>query len=143
MQAKERPIIEMDELWSFVFAKIMVIWMWIAIDWQTRKIVGVAVGDRSAETCRALWQSLPPDYRKRAVMYTDEWGSYKKVLPSKQHRPVPKGSGETNHIERFNNTLRQRCANLVRKTLSFSKDLELHKNRILLFIAHYNMSVSV
>jgi IS1 family transposase len=33
------------------------------------------------------------------------------------------GSGKTNHIERFNNTMRQRISRLVRKTLSFSKKL--------------------
>jgi len=46
--------------------------------------------------------------------------------------------GETNHIERLNNTLRQWCANLVQKTLSFSKDLELHKTRIRMVIEHRN-----
>lgn len=48
------------------------------------------------------------------------------VLPSKCHRAVGKESGETNHIERYNNTLRQRCSRLVRKTLSFSKKLANH-----------------
>jgi IS1 family transposase len=33
---------------------------------------------------------------------------------------------KTNHIERFNNTLRQRVARLVRDTLSFSKTLANH-----------------
>ena len=48
-----------------------------------------------------------------------------------------KEMGGTAHIERFNNTLRQRCANLVRKTLSFSKDQHWHEVRIRLFIGHY------
>lgn len=60
------------------------------------------------------------------------------VLPSKRHRPVGKETGETAHIERFNNTLRQRCANLVRRTLSFSKDEHWHEVRIRLFVDHYN-----
>src|SRR4028118_134061 len=45
------------------------------------------------------------------------------VLPFKRHRPVGKESGKTSHIERLNNTLRQRISRLVRKTLSFSKKL--------------------
>jgi IS1 family transposase len=101
-------------------------------------VVGLAFGDRSAATCRELWGSLPADDRKRAILYTDEWNAYSCVLPRKRHRPMPKGSGETNHIERLNNTLRQWCANLVRKTLSFSKDLELHKTRIRMVIEHCN-----
>jgi insertion element IS1 protein InsB len=63
------------------------------------------------------------------------------VLPSKRHRPVGKETGETAHVERFNNTLRQRCANLVRKTLSFSKDDSSHELRIRLFIDHYNQQL--
>ena len=134
----ERPILELDELWSFVTRKSNVVWIWIALERQTRHIVGLAFGDRSAQTCRELWQSLPPNYRKRAICYTDFWEAYASVLPSKRHRPVGKESGETAHVERFNNTLRQRCANLVRKTLSFSKDPDWHKTRIRFFIDYYN-----
>jgi insertion element IS1 protein InsB len=125
-------------VWSFVGHKGQKVWIWIALERQTRRVVGFAAGDRSAETCRKLWASLPADYRKRAICYTDFWDAYASVLPSKRHRPVGKETGETAHIERFNNTLRQRCANLVRKTLSFSKDIWWHEVRIRLFIDHYN-----
>ncbi len=67
--------------------------------------------------------------------------SYGVVLPDQRHRAVGKETGETAHVERFNNTLRQRCANLVRKTLSFSKDQALHQARIRLFIDHYNQQL--
>jgi insertion element IS1 protein InsB len=133
----------MDELWSYVGSKGNQVWVWIALERQTQKVVGLAFGDRSAATCRELWQSLPADYRKRAIIYTDEWEAYASVLPSKRHRPMPKGSGETNHIERLNNTLRQWCANLVRKTLSFSKLLELHITRIRMVIEHCNARASL
>ncbi|MGZ8215805.1 IS1 family transposase, partial [Methylomagnum sp.] len=45
-------------------------------------------------------------------------------------------SGQTSHIERFNNTLRQRVARLARQTLSFSKSLENHIGAIWYFIHH-------
>jgi IS1 family transposase len=125
-------------LWSFVARKSNVVWIWVALERQTRRIVGLAFGDRSAQTCRELWQSLPPDYRRRAICYSDFWDAYASVLPSKRHRAVGKETGETAHVERFNNTLRQRCANLVRKTLSFSKDTDRHEARIRFFIDHYN-----
>ncbi len=86
---------------------------------------------------------MPPIYRQRAIIYTDHWDAYAMVLPSKRHRAVDKESGETNHIERFNNTLRQRCSALVRKTLSFSHSKRLHQKRIRLFINAYNQSLSV
>ncbi len=39
-------------------------------------------------------------------------------VQSKRHRIIDKRHGETNYIERLNNTLRQRISSLVRKTLS-------------------------
>jgi IS1 family transposase len=46
----------------------------------------------------------------------------------------------TNHIERFNNTLRQRVSRLVRDTLAFSKKLANHIGAIKYFICHYNLT---
>ena len=114
------------------------VWVWLALERETGRIVGLAFGDRSSETCRELWNSLPADYRKRAVLYSDFWSAYAEVLPRGRHRAVGKETGQTAHIERFNNTLRQRCPNLVRKTLSFSKCKARHQARIRTFINHYN-----
>ena len=105
---------------------------------QTRRIGGLAFGDRSSETCGKPGESLPASYRKRAICYSDFYEAYASILPSKRHRTVGKETGETAHMERFNNTLRQRCANRVRKTLSFSKDEHWHQIRIRTFIDHYN-----
>ena len=71
-------------------------------------------------------------------MYSDFWSAYADILPSKRHHAVGKETGQTAHIGRFNNTLRQRCSNLVRKTLSFSKSKDRHQERIRTFIDHYN-----
>jgi hypothetical protein len=46
-------------MWSFVYAKGDKQWIWLAIDVETREIVGVHVGDRSEEGARQLWNSLP------------------------------------------------------------------------------------
>ena len=60
-------------------------------------------------------------------------------LGSRQVRfMVKKETGETAHVERFNNTLPQRCANLVRKTLSFSKRGDRHELRVRGFVDVYN-----
>ena len=140
--SKERPVLEMDEIWSYVRKKSDQVRIWPALERQTRRTAGVAFGDRSAETCRDLWESLPADYRKRAVCRSDLWESYSSVLPSKRHRASGKGSGETSHTERFNCTLRQRCPNPVRKTLSFSRGDDFHEIRIRSFIDHYNLTLS-
>ncbi len=55
---------------------------------------------------------------------------------------VGKETGQTYKIERFNATLRQRVARLVRKALSFSKTLENHIGAIWYFVHHYNQTLS-
>ncbi|MBS4164880.1 hypothetical protein PRO82_002220 [Candidatus Protochlamydia amoebophila] len=59
-------------------------------------------------------------------------------MPWSQHQPLSKQSGQTSYIERFNCTLRQRCARLVRKTLLFSKKLTNHIGLIKYFMRDYN-----
>lgn len=133
--------VQMDELWSFVDDKGNKHWVWLALDVDTREIVGCHIGDRSAESALALWQSMPGVYRQCALIYTDYWEAYEAVLPRKRHQAVGKESGLTSYIERFNNTLRQRVSRLVRKTLSFSKKLENHIAAIWNFIHHYNEQI--
>jgi IS1 family transposase len=114
----------------------------LAIDVDTKEIVGVYIGDRSQEGAKSLWNSLPGVYRQCAVSYTDFWEAYGTIFPSQRHRPVGKETGKTNKIERFNCTLRQRISRLVRKTLSFSKKIENHVGAIWYFIHHYNAIVN-
>ena len=137
-KSKGRLTIECDEMWSFVASKKNTCYIWLAIDRDTREIVGCYVGDRTRKSARKLWESLPGVYRQCAVAYTDFWQSYKHVIPSKRHRAVGKETGQTNHIERLNNTFRQRISRLVRSSLSFSKKLDNHVGAIWYFIHHYN-----
>ena len=140
-KAKGKLKVQMDELWSFVDDKCNKQWVWLAIDADTREVIGCHIGDRSRESARSLWQSIPAVYRQCAVVYTDYWEAYETVIPAKRHRAVGKDSGLTSYIERFNNTLRQRVSRLVRKTLSFSKKLENHVGAIWNFIHEYNRLV--
>ncbi len=133
----EMNALELDELCSFVLRKKEKVWIWLALCRATRQIVGVAVGDRSEATCRELWTSIPETYR-RGHCYSDFWRAYGCVIPPDQHPPCGKETGGTAHVERFNNTLRQRLGRLVRKTLSFSKSHEMHEACLLLFLHRYN-----
>ena len=51
-----------DELWSFVDNKGNKQWVWLALDADTREIVGVYIGARDEASARKLWASLPPLY---------------------------------------------------------------------------------
>ena len=55
-------IIECDEAWSFVNRKRHKQWIWLALDANTREIVGTYIGSRSRESALKLWYSLPPIY---------------------------------------------------------------------------------
>ena len=114
-------------------------WVWLAMDVSSRQIIAFHVGSRSRVSALALWESIPESYRRLATFYTDGWQAYEGVIPQKQHRVVKKQKRITNHIERFNCTLRQRVSRLVRKSLSFSKKLANHIGAIKYFICHYNL----
>lgn len=131
------PLLELDELWSFVLKKARKRWIWVALCRQTRQVVACVVRDRREITCRRLWQAIPDEYR-HAQCYTDVWAAYSNVIPSAQHTAVGKESGQTAHVERWNLTLRQRLARFVRRTLSFSKTLVVHEACLRLFIHRYN-----
>ena len=76
---------------------------------------------------------------KRGHTYSDFGEAYRRVLDSATHQCVGKETGQTAHVERWNNTLRQRLARFVRKTLSFSKSDEFHEIALKLFIFQYNL----
>jgi insertion element IS1 protein InsB len=92
---KGRLTIECDEMWSFVGHKGNKQWIWLAMDRDTRAIVGVAIGAHDEATARHLWAALPPVYRQCAVAYSDFWDAYTLIVPSKRHRAVGKDSGQT------------------------------------------------
>jgi insertion element IS1 protein InsB len=115
-------------------------WIWFALCRKTRQLVAFVIGDRGEATCRKLWRAIPQIYRC-GTCYTDFWQAYQAVIPCENHQPVGKETGETAHIERFNNTLRQRLARFVRKTLSFSKSSLMHEICLKLFIWRYNMDI--
>ena len=131
---------ELDELWSFVGKKANRHWVWIALEATTRQVIAFYVGDRSQESAEHLWANLPATYRKQAMFYTDQYTVYKGVIPPAQHRAISKLARKTNHVERFNCTLRQRVSRLVRGTLSFSKNLTNHIGAIKYFICYYNLT---
>jgi insertion element IS1 protein InsB len=133
---------ELDELWSFVGKKANRQWVWIAMDATTRQVIAFHVGDRSQTSAEHLWANLPVGYRERAIFYTDHYIVYKGVIPPAQHRAISKLARTTNHVERFNCTLRQRVSRLVRSTLSFSKNLANHIGAIKYFICDYNLTMS-
>ena len=98
------------------------------------------MGDRSRRSAKRLWAKIPEAYRQHATFYTDQYIVYKGVIAAAQHRAISKLARKTNHIERFNNTLRQHVSRLVRAALSFAKKLANHIGAIKLCICHDNLT---
>jgi IS1 family transposase len=88
--------------------------------------------------CRQLWQAISERY-KQGICLTDFWEAYQVVIPDEQHQAVGKETGLTAHVERLNDTIRQRLARFVRKTLSFSKSEHMHLICLHLFLVRYNL----
>lgn len=118
------------------------VWLWLAVERASRRIVAWVLGDRSAQTAQQLWQALPRRYRRHGWYFTDIWDAYAKVFPRWQHRLCPKGEGQTSIVEAINCSLRQRCGVLVRKSCSFSKSLVIHTARIKIVIDNYNTTLN-
>ena len=135
-------VLELDELRSFVRIKTNKQWVWVALCRRTRQVVAFVIGSRGEKSCRKLWNKIPASY-KHCHTYSDFWSAYEKVFDAKTHQSVGKETGETAHIERWNNTLRQRISRYVRKTLSFSKKVVWHHMVTKLFIYNYNISITV
>ena len=139
--AQSDDVLELDELWSFVGQRRQKRWLWVALCRRTRQIVAFVIGDRSAKTCRKLWKRIPKAYQQ-CRSFSDFWHAYQQVITTGKHSSVGKESGETAHVERWNNTLRQRISRYVRKSLSFSKNDKFHHLVTKWYIYEYNLSLT-
>jgi len=140
LPAEPEDILEAHEMWSFVYQRWNKRWVWTVMCRRTRQIVAFVIGDHSEATCRKLWEQIPHAY-KRCHSYSDFWEAYQLGFPTETHQCVRKGSGQTNHMERWYNTFRQSSARFARKTLSFSKSDSLHKIVTRLFIIRHKLSL--
>ena len=140
LPAQPDDLLECDEAWSFVRQRRNKRWLWTVMCRRTRQIVAFVIGDRSAQSCRRLWEMVPLAYR-RCLSYSDFWKAYQEVLPKESHCAVGKGSGQLSHMARWYCTLRQRQARYVRKTLSFSKSDAYHHIVTNWFIIEHNLAM--
>lgn len=141
-QRRQWEALELDEMWTFVGQRRRKVWLWLAVERASRRVVAWVLGRRDAATARRLWAALPRRYRRHCWYFTDLFPAYADALPHGPHRPCPKAEGQTSIVESINCSLRQRCAVLVRKTCSFSKSLAMHAARIKIVIDNHNLTLS-
>jgi insertion element IS1 protein InsB len=129
---------EVDEMWSFVGKKREPRWLWHAIDHRSGHVLAYVLGRRKDEVFLKLKALLEPFGIMR--YYTDYWGAYTRHLDADAHQP---GKRNTQQIERKHLTLRTRIKRLVRKTICFSKSIQMHDIALGLFINRYEFGLLV
>ncbi len=124
----------MDEQWGYVGAKSRQRWLFYAYDRLRKTVVAHVFGERTMATLGRLMSLLSPF--DVVIWMTDGWPLYESHLKGKLHVISKR---YTQRIERHNLNLRQHHARLGRKSLSFSKSVELHDKVIghYLNIKHY------
>ena len=129
---------EVNEMWSFVADKATAPWLWHALDHRTGRVLAYVVGTRKEATFRELRALLAPFSITR--YYTDKAGVYQRHFPPAQHTV---GELLMQKIKRKHLTLRTRLKRLVRKTICFSKSIQMHDIVIGLFINRYEFGLPV
>jgi insertion element IS1 protein InsB len=129
---------EVDEMWSFVGKKQEQRWLWHAIDHGSGAVLAYVFGRRKDEVFLQLKGLLEPFGITR--YHTDYWGAYGRHLNAEEHNP---GKRHTQQIERKHLTLRTRIKRLVRKTICFSKSIEMHDIVIGLYVNRYEFGLPV
>ena len=120
---------EMDEMWSFYHDKKHQVWLWWAIDHKTNTPLAFVFGTREHKYLDELLSLLSPYEIKK--IYADNNFAYSSRI---SEDVLVVGKKNTQKIERDHLTLRTRIKRLCRKTICFSKKLEIHKAVIGTFI---------
>ncbi|WP_231932911.1 IS1 family transposase [Geminocystis sp. NIES-3708] len=121
---------ELDELQTFVGSK-KTIWRWTAVDHFHEGILEWVIGDRSAKTFRPLWEQVK---KWHCYFYvTDGWKVYGNFIPEGDQIIC---KTYMTRVEGENTRLRHYLARLHRKTLCYSKSMEILKYSVSLLI-HY------
>jgi insertion element IS1 protein InsB len=129
---------EVDEMWSFVKRKKAPHWLWHAIDHRSGKVLAYVFGRRQDEVLLKLQALLEPFGITR--YYADYWGPYTRHIEAGQHQP---GKRNTQQIERKHLTLRTRIKRLTRKTICFSKSIQMHDIVIGLLVKRYEFGLTL
>lgn len=127
--------IQIDELWSFVGKKDKKVWIFYAYAPETKEILAVTMGKRTAKQLRNLMRQIK--YLKIKVDYfcTDDFKGFKPVLARFNHLV---GKKFTKNIEGVNTAIRSKIARLHRKSTKFSKKLKYHWYLLKIFIFYFN-----
>lgn len=115
--------------WKPLSAQKTKVWLWTAVDHFNPGILGWVLGDHSAEAFKPLW-ALVTTWQCYFIV-TDGWSIYPAFIP-----PGDQIVSKTymTRVEGENTRLRHYLARQVRKTLCYSKSLDMLAQSIRLLI---------
>jgi insertion element IS1 protein InsB len=129
----------MDYMWSFVESKKQERWLWHAIDHQTGQLLAYVLAPHHDAAFKQL-QSLR-SLRLAFNISIPTVGARMSVIST--HNNIPLGIANTQTIERKHLTMRTRIKRLTRKTICFSKSIDLHDIVIGLFINRHEFGRAI
>ena len=82
----DNPVVGLDEMWSFVRKKENEIWIWLALEVNSRKILSYAVGDRSVYTFKKLWDRIDDKIKRCNISHRSLGRLQSNPLQAKNHK---------------------------------------------------------
>ena len=124
----------MDEMWGRVYCKGTPCWLWHAINHENGDVVAYVMGSREHEMLWELICELATANIEIEAVFTDDNYAYHDIISLIFPGVLRTGKRNTQKIERKHLTFRTRLKRLARKTICYSKDLEMHKIMVGLLI---------
>lgn len=124
-------ITEIDELQTFIGNKKNKVWLWTVVNHWKPGIILWAIGDRSSSSFQILWSTIKCWHSFWYV--TDGWKVYPGFIEPEDHLVC---KTYMTRVEGENTRLRHYLARLHRKTLCYSKSLEMLSYSVRLLL-HY------
>lgn len=120
---------EVDEMYTFVRSKRKVVWVVLAFEREARRIVDFYLGPRTKKTLRMVVNTL--QIAEARSIYTDGLPHYQGLVNAGIHRKERFG---TNSIERFNLNLRIHLKRLARRTLAYTRSLDMLRSCLTIYL---------
>ncbi len=112
-------------------------WTWIAIDRQTKHLLGFVCGKRDTKTFKRLYNHLNPNNIN--LFCSDYWKVYQEVIPTYKHL---QSKAQTFTVEGYNSRMRHYLARFKRKTKCYSKCKKMIELSLTLLFAKWNGRLS-
>jgi IS1 family transposase len=135
--------LELDEMWGRVYYKGTPGWLWHAINHENGDLVAFILGSREHDMLWELMCELATANIEITAVYTDNNPAYREIISAVFPGVLEIGKRNTQKIGRKHLTFRTRLKRLTRKTICYSKELEMHKIMVSMLINHLEFAVQL